>query len=186
MRAKDNVVVAINKADMALGLDAEGAVQKTLTALPGLTRDRIHLISCKDAEVNTANVLDHGGLQAFLQGLIRQFSRLTAALIPGAAVADGADPSVWQESLGATERHRLLLEDCISHLDAFLAEVGSLEDDTKSSGADGLEVIEPDIVVAAEHLRNAATCLAKITGRGEGGDVEEVLGVVFEKFCVGK
>jgi len=36
-------------------------------------------------------------------------------------------------------------------------------------------------VVAAEHLRAAAACLARITGRGEAGDVEEVLGVVFEK-----
>ena len=42
-------------------------------------------------------------------------------------------------------------------------------------------------MLAAEHLRSAADCLAKITGRGvEAGDVEDVLGVVFEKFCVGK
>ena len=40
---------------------------------------------------------------------------------------------------------------------------------------------EIDIVTAAEHLRFAADCLAKVTGRGEGGDVESVLGVVFEK-----
>ncbi|KAH8689670.1 GTP-binding protein TrmE N-terminus-domain-containing protein [Talaromyces proteolyticus] len=38
-----------------------------------------------------------------------------------------------------------------------------------------------DIVTAAEHLRFAAESLAKITGRGDGGDVEDVLGVVFEK-----
>jgi small GTP-binding protein len=43
-----------------------------------------------------------------------------------------------------------------------------------------------DVVLSAEHLRAAAMCLAKMTGRGEGGDVEDVLGVVFEKFCVGK
>ena len=41
---------------------------------------------------------------------------------------------------------------------------------------------EIDIVAAAEHLRAAAAALGKITGRGENvGDVEEVLGVVFEK-----
>ena len=45
---------------------------------------------------------------------------------------------------------------------------------------------EADVVLAAEHLRGAADSLARITGRGEAGDVEEVLGVVFEKFCVGK
>ena len=43
-----------------------------------------------------------------------------------------------------------------------------------------------DIVLSAEHLRSAAMCLGKITGRGDAGDVEDVLGVVFEKFCVGK
>ena len=41
--------------------------------------------------------------------------------------------------------------------------------------------VEIDIVQAAEHLRYAADCLAKITGRGEAGDVEDVLGVIFEK-----
>jgi tRNA U34 5-carboxymethylaminomethyl modifying GTPase MnmE/TrmE len=40
---------------------------------------------------------------------------------------------------------------------------------------------EIDIVTAAEHLRFAADMLAKITGKGESGDVEDVLGVVFEK-----
>ncbi|OKL56766.1 hypothetical protein UA08_07920 [Talaromyces atroroseus] len=43
-----------------------------------------------------------------------------------------------------------------------------------------------DIVTAAENLRSAAESLAHITGRGGAADVEDVLGVVFEKFCVGK
>ncbi|KAL1998083.1 hypothetical protein VTN02DRAFT_61 [Thermoascus thermophilus] len=49
-----------------------------------------------------------------------------------------------------------------------------------------IETKDVDIVTAAEHLRFAADSLAKITGKGESGDVEDVLGVVFEKFCVGK
>lgn len=44
---------------------------------------------------------------------------------------------------------------------------------------------EIDIVTAAEHLRAAADCLGRLTGRGDGTssgmDVEDVLGVVFEK-----
>jgi tRNA modification GTPase len=40
---------------------------------------------------------------------------------------------------------------------------------------------ELNFVVAAEDLRYAANCLARITGRGEAGDIEEVLGVIFEK-----
>ncbi len=41
---------------------------------------------------------------------------------------------------------------------------------------------EPDIVLAVEPLRLAANCLARITGRGESGDVKEVLGAIFEKY----
>lgn len=52
-----------------------------------------------------------------------------------------------------------------------------------SSNAYNME--EVDIVTAAEHLRAAADCLARLTGRGDGvssgADVEDVLGVVFEK-----
>ncbi|KAK5005424.1 hypothetical protein LTR28_007738, partial [Elasticomyces elasticus] len=74
------------------------------------------------------------------------------------------------------------------HLDAFLAEVEAVTDGGSSrvsGGVDGeLEHGDVDIVLAAESLRAAANFLAKITGRGEAGDVEEVLGVVFEKFCV--
>ncbi|KAK5947318.1 mitochondrial splicing system protein [Knufia obscura] len=54
--------------------------------------------------------------------------------------------------------------------------------DTSNNTADMEEI---DIVTAAEHLRAAADCLAKLTGRGDGvssgADVEDVLGVVFEK-----
>lgn len=70
--------------------------------------------------------------------------------------------------LGVSERQSQLLSTCTDHLERFKDEA--------------LQGEECDIVVAAEHLRAAAVCLARITGRGEAGDVEEVLGVVFEKF----
>jgi tRNA modification GTPase len=100
-----------------------------------------------------------------------------------AATDDDTDPSIWQESLGATERHRLLLDECQFHLEQF---IGHVEAGTQTTENSGVEDMDVDIVLAAESLRDAATCLAKITGKGEAGDVEEVLGVVFEKFCVGK
>jgi tRNA modification GTPase len=112
--------------------------------------------------------------------MIQCFGDLTAAATPDLADA-ASDPSIWQESLGASERHRLLLEKCLGCLDAFVAEVDGASDAGRGTGAN-----DADIVVSAEHLRAAADCLAKITGKGEAGDVEEVLGVVFEKFCVGK
>jgi tRNA modification GTPase len=84
---------------------------------------------------------------------------------------------LWQQTLGATQRHRLLLQDCQCHLSAFL------EQAVMTRRVDGSDF---DIVVAAEALRGAAGCLANITGRGDAGDVEEVLDVVFERFCIGK
>jgi tRNA modification GTPase len=176
-REKDNVLVVINKTDMAQSdTQLESAIVTTLQAIPNLKRERIHLISC----ANTSSKLptsDPGNIQSFLRALTNHFSTLTTAISPetGSGEAD-SDPSIWQESLGATERHRLLLEACIASLNDFAALVDAETDE------DG----EADVVLAAEHLRGAADSLARITGRGEAGDVEEVLGVVFEKFCVGK
>jgi tRNA modification GTPase len=187
IREKDNVVVVVNKADVSRDLASlEGAVPATLEALPGLQQNRIYAISCKDAAEGSTALLhetkdaDPGNIQAFLQGMIQCFGDLTAAATPDLADA-ASDPSIWQESLGASERHRLLLEKCLGCLDAFVAEVDGASDAGRGTGAN-----DADIVVSAEHLRAAADCLAKITGKGEAGDVEEVLGVVFEKFCVGK
>lgn len=171
---KDNVLVVINKMDVAASpSDLETAIKATQTAIPGLPREKIHPISCKPSSQDPSTTPT--SIQTFLRALIAQFTTLTTALTPD---SDSSDPSIWQESLGATERHRLLLETCIACLDDFTALVSDADD---LDGGD-----EADIVLAAEHLRGAADALARITGRGEAGDVEEVLGVVFEKFCVGK
>lgn len=103
---------------------------------------------------------------------------MTAALVPDS----DPDPSIWQESLGATERQRILLSESLTHLSAFLSAVTPAH--TELHSAYGIEpdaADDIDIVLAAESLRSAADALARITGRGDGGDVEEVLGVVFEK-----
>lgn len=213
VQEKDNVIIAINKRDILPNDPTayESAVQQLIAAIPGITKSRIHLISCKDAAAHTplsqhtdpshpSPHPDAGNIQYFLQGLIKHFSSMTAAIIPAdlAAPADRddhpvglPDASIWQDSLGASERHRGLLELCLRSLEAFLAEVAAGSRSTHGDvdgfdeGEGGREG-EMDIVVAAEHLRAAADCLSKITGKGEAGDVEEVLGVVFEKFCVGK
>lgn len=188
VQSKDNVLVAINKSDLACDPAMhEHAVYETMRLLPGLSKDRIELVSCKDAERYSPGLLhdqtgsESGGVQKFLHSLVRQFELLTAASTPDHADGNG-DLSIWQDSLGASERHRILLEQCLQSLDAFIAEVSPTPHAEHSDELDK----EADIVVAAEHLRAAADCLAKITGKGDAGDVEEVLGVVFEKFCVGK
>jgi tRNA modification GTPase TrmE len=184
-REKDNVLVVINKTDIAQNADhLEAAIAATRTAIPGLQRERIHLISCASTATKTATAFkDPGNIQSFLRALITHFVVLTSAISPESLSDAEADPSIWQESLGATERHRLLLESCIASLDDFTA----LVDDAAAADEEDIsEDGEADVVLAAEHLRGAADSLARITGRGEAGDVEEVLGVVFEKFCVGK
>lgn len=170
------VIVVVNKMDMvrreAEGVLPEKIVDIITSRLPELPPNRIFGISC--AARLTDGVRDSpdshpatDGIQDFLNGLISIFKEITSP-------TSSSSPS-WHESIGATERQRLLVEECISSLGSFLALTNT---DTEE---------DFDVVVAAEELRFAAESLAKITGRGEGaGDVEEVLGVVFEKFCVGK
>jgi len=175
---KSNVVVVINKVDQkSAELTDPEMIDSVCSAMPGVNRNMIHAVSCRAAEQSSASVPDAGGIQSLMTGMISKFEEMTKALTQGED-----DSSVWQESLGATERHRLLLDECVVHLDLFLREAsgGSAEDALADSES------EVDIVLAAEFLRSAADCLGRITGRGEAGDVEEVLGVVFEKFCVGK
>ncbi|KAG9532501.1 P-loop containing nucleoside triphosphate hydrolase protein, partial [Aureobasidium melanogenum] len=177
---KSNVLVVLNKIDLLSGhaSELENLRRQVADALPHVRLENIFAISCKDAESSTS--VDAGHIPTFLSGLIRQFEDMTSAV---AATDDDTDPSIWQESLGATERHRLLLDECQFHLEQFLAQV---EIGTEAGENSGLDETDVDIVLAAENLRDAANCLARITGKGEAGDVEEVLGVVFEKFCVGK
>ncbi|CAL8583178.1 mitochondrial Homoaconitase [Xanthoria parietina] len=90
--------------------------------------------------------------------------------------SDGVDSAAWESSLGATERQRLLLEQCSNDLQRFLDQAHQHPIDER------LETESVDIVLAAESLRSAANALARMTGAGEAANVEEVLGVVFEKF----
>lgn len=175
-----NVVVAINKVDQVETSRRMTEWKAEISEILSIPAERIFFVSCRDAEqsARTASSKDPGHVQAFLHGLLETFAQMTAALVP----ESDSDPSVWQESLGATERQRALLSECLSHLGSFLDAVqGSPQSqlDQTGEGVDDLESV--DIVVAAESLRLAADALSRITGRGEGGDVEEVLGIVFEK-----
>lgn len=169
---------------------------------------QIYPLSCTNATLHpptsTSQTPDPGGLQTLLHGLTQLFRDMTSAITPETETHGSSDAAWAAESLGATERQRILLERCVGFLGEFLDEVrptpplkstgtatalGNELDETgdeeagggKEGGA-GEWKGEIDIVLAAESLRAAAECLARITGRGEGGDVEEVLGVVFERF----
>jgi tRNA modification GTPase len=169
-----NVVVAINKIDRLADVKAEQKIwTATVQSTLGISPDSVAFLSCKAPTLGSAS--DDGHIQSFLTTLLDMFKNMTTALAPDSE----ADPGIWQESLGATERQRVQLSECLGHLETFLTTVSphALAPEDSTSGSDD----EVDIVVAAESLRAAAEALARITGRGQGGDVEEVLGVVFEK-----
>ena len=178
------VVCVLNKADLFANEAHLSHARSKLRHHPAL-RDFFEMsgsplfaVSSTDAQVPTVNAFsDPSGIQTFLKGLTQLFGRMTDAISPEGHNGT-ANNSTWTESLGATERQRLLLLQCLQHLDIFLGEV---QDSGRNELLAASQSDNVDAVLAAESLRCAADCLAKIVGRGESGDVEEVLGVVFEK-----
>lgn len=207
---------------------AEGRLRQSVAdTFPSVRPENIFVISCKAGTVVTASPKrtkslskstpsspstsqlqsDPSGVQTFLTGLAHVFSTMTSANTesdpshgPGSSARSSAEgASYWSASLSVTHRQSRYLQQCLGHLEDFLAQCTPRGEHVDASshhvdghvdlvGERGREAGEMamwedgvDIVTAAEHLRYAAGCLAKITGRGDGGDVEDVLGVVFEK-----
>lgn len=186
------LVCVINKSDLIQTNIPMSEVYSQFNHHPVLQKHSIKgtfpvfIVSCKEAKASPgADQSDAGAIQTFLQGLTGVFEDMTSAIRPHGQPGGDVDSSPWELSLGASERQRRLLQQCTHFLDTFLDDVRLVNShdhiDNKDAAAE-----ETDVVLAAENLRSAADCLAKITGRGEAGDVEEVLGVVFEKFCIGK
>ena len=174
---------------------------------PSVPRERVFAISCREAQQQDMSVsisaarqqVDPGSIQLFLRGLISSFKEIAS---PSGTRNDteGEDADVndhssdyWEDSLGVTHRQSSNLQRCQEHLEDFLMQaatnnigIQNVSDHVASAEnahEEGPEA-ETDIVMAAEHLRFAADALAKITGKGESGDVEDVLGVVFEKYAL--
>lgn len=182
--SSQKVVCVLNKADL-FGDNAHLSYTRSQLRRHHALRDFFDLsetpvfaVSCTNAQTsNLSDKSDPSGIQTFLTGLAQLFGRMTSSVVPGQRGGTGNN-SAWTESLGATERQRLLLLHCLQHLERFSAEVQYTD---QNGGETAGQRDDIDIVLAAESLRSAADCLAKMTGRGGSGDVEEVLGVVFEK-----
>jgi tRNA modification GTPase len=153
-------LVVINKSDSVSPAELSGLLSDfndATSTLYSLQDIPVLAISCKDAQSTSTS--DPGHINQFISQLVAVFENMTTL------------PTDLEDLLGVTERQRQLLASCSQDLLAFIGEAQLSE-----------EGRETDIVLAAEHLRAAANCLSRITGRGEAGDVEEVLGVVFEKY----
>ncbi|EFE41379.1 hypothetical protein TRV_03891 [Trichophyton verrucosum HKI 0517] len=193
LKLDKKVLVAINKTDMLSVKPGYHVMPnykaQVSTIFGGLDPDLIFPISCQEAQNSTGR--DPGGIQSLLKGLIRTFEEIST---PAGLQSDGEqigqqfDKTYWEDSLGVTHRQSSNLQICAQHLNDFLSQIneGSITPDNAIDSIKNNTIIKQvekdvDIVMAAEHLRFAAESLSKITGRGEGGDVESVLGVVFEK-----
>lgn len=184
--AKHRLVYVINKSDLLrprTGLEMIRTILDTQLYprnSSGITP--IFIISCREAQLSPTRFdldsSDPGGIRSLLHGLVDVFREMTYAMFPEGQAGSG-NSAMWEQSLGATQRQRLLLQQCLQWLEAFLIEARTSVGTQHSTGT-GKEA-EIDVVVAAETLRGAADCLAKLTGRGECGNIEEILGVVFEK-----
>ncbi|RMJ26836.1 hypothetical protein PHISP_02269 [Aspergillus sp. HF37] len=179
------LLVAFNKCDR-LPERVDGRLRHELaeaaaSLFPAIPTSRVFAISCQDALAESS--ADPGGIQTFLRGLITAFEEIASPSGVDNDQDGKYDVSYWEDSLGVTHRQSSSLQRCLAHITDFLAQTDTAHPDHAEGDEAAAGV---DIVTAAEHLRAAADALAKITGKGESGDVEDVLGVVFEKFCVGK
>jgi tRNA modification GTPase len=154
--------VVVNKRDVLPENQLQALIKEfRLSVLDNLDNGsplQLVLISCRDAHNKASEQKDPGGVHAVADRLSDLFADMTSL------------PANQQDLHGVTERQRQLLAQCRSHLEDYMANTMSRDD-----------FDELNFVVAAEDLRYAASCLARITGRGDTGDVEEVLGVIFEK-----
>lgn len=153
----EQYVVVVNKTDIVPNSTFHQILHTFKTSLPSVLDNKIIPISCKSDLSSAAVSQDPGNISYLISHLASSFKSLTTL----------GDEDLY----GVTERQRQLLSKCDEHLAQY---------QTETQEADMTE-LDFDLVVAAEHLRAAANCLSRLTGRGEGGDVEEVLGVVFEK-----
>ena len=187
-KERQDVVYVINKADLLPpSVDREDILRRLRQHMARnnfpSSQQPTFVVSCIDQQSLINAHRTSNGIHGFMEGLIQVFRSKTSVVLPADADPSGLLNSKESraDSTGASERHRVLLQRCLSHLEDFLAGVPT----PQGENAGQFEQADVDVVVAAENLRSAAGCLAKITGKGEGGDVEEVLGVVFEK-CVVK
>lgn len=151
-------------ADLVLWLTDIHAPEPLLPAELRAISDRILLVVNKaDLARDTAPLLLPDDMLPISvltgAGIDALSARIGAIASERVAASTSAPPALTQA------RHRELVRTCLDNLEAFLAGDGN------------------QVELRAEDLRRAAAALGRITGRI---DVEDVLGHVFSRFCIGK
>ncbi|KAK4987108.1 hypothetical protein LTR28_001905, partial [Elasticomyces elasticus] len=83
IRDRDNVIVLINKTDIApIGTSPADWLRHVQNTFPHLNETQIFCVSCKDAEASSPHDKDPGNIQAFLSGLVSKFTSITSAATP--------------------------------------------------------------------------------------------------------
>jgi tRNA modification GTPase len=152
----ERAIIVVNKCDSTRSVNLSKLLDDTRIHIGELFQGKCPPIVCISCQDSRSEGVDPGNIRNLLHTLETAFGQMTNV--------DDLD------LLGVSERQSQLLSSCTEQLLRF-------KDEAALQGG------ECDIVVSAEHLRAAANCLARMTGRGEAGDVEEVLGVVFEKYA---
>lgn len=155
---QQHVVIAHNKSDKVNRSLTESAISTEYANLNA----REFLLSCKTGE----------GIDSFVQYLGECMKMMfspthqqNASTSTGETSQDKSATSDTQEQIIITrERHRQALQNCLDNLKLFLK-------------------YHQEIDIAAEYLRQAHGYLASITGHV---DTEDILGLVFKEFCIGK
>ena len=126
-------------------------------------------LALQSAPQHWTSCVDGTGIEelvAHLGSTVRGILQPPTECADGFAFAAAESSSVSEESICVTRlRHRQHLERCVAQLDAALT------------------FHDHDVDLAAEELRGAVASLGRVTGTV---DVEDVLEVIFQEFCIGK
>jgi tRNA modification GTPase len=138
--------------------------------------------------VRVASSATQWGVEAVLDAISREadarYGFAVDSAAPGAGenkVLPGSLPSASSSSPVVNARQREHLRECVEFLELFLQAVGAPAEgaDAQGSSPHG----SADLVLAVEYLRLACGSLGRIVGHVQ---VEELLDVIFNDFCIGK
>lgn len=137
-------------------LNKQDLVSSTPSAVAGIAEAYCEALNIPITDSVVISCLTEQGMATLVEKLVSNFHSMTN------------DLSSTGYPIGSSQRVKDILQnEVVTGLEGFL----QIED-------------EADVVIAMEELRYSVEGIGRITGQGVG--VEEILGVVFSNFCIGK